>query len=111
MANHSQRSNQIAARDGGDDAASPGRRPRGARQIQAMPACSSMPSDWYEAKSCSAAMQERKAIVHKREASRGITLSTRTSDAARPTHTMMLSARSLEDSQNSVGAIQYRLAP
>ncbi len=56
-------------------------------------------------------MQERNAIVHRIEASRGATLIASSTDATMPTHTTMLRARSPADSHNRVGAIQYRLLP
>ncbi len=56
-------------------------------------------------------MQERKATVHTSEASRGTTLSARSNDAARPTQTTILRARSLAETHSNVGASQYRITP
>ena len=39
-------------------------RPRGAKKTESNPASSSIPSDWYEEKSCAAATNERKKTVH-----------------------------------------------
>ena len=55
-------------------APSPGRRPRGAKKMETKPAWSSMPSDWYDEKSCTTAMHDRKSSVATATTSLGQTL-------------------------------------
>src|SRR3954452_22978961 len=108
MRNHSQRSMNRLNRDGGSVAPSPGRNPRGAKKIDRNPASSSMPSDWYDEKSWSAAMHERKKIVQSATLRRGQTLAIRRSEQIRPAITTATSATSDALIQNSVGAYHVR---
>src|SRR5689334_21669674 len=98
-------------RDGGLCAPSPGRRPRGARKKEMKPASSSIPSDWYEEKSCSAAMQERKSTVHTATIQRGAMLNTNRIDAVIPKLMTTVCAGSDAFSQNSVGSYQIFSTP
>src|SRR2546423_14817518 len=93
-------------RDGGSFAPSPGRAPRGAKKIEMKPASSSIPSDWYDEKSCSALTHERKQSVQSAVVSVGQTLAMRRSEATIPAPTTSASARSPAPSQRSVGAYQ-----
>src|SRR5437016_825623 len=93
-------------RDGGSFAPSPGLVPRGARKNERNPASSSIPSDWYDEKSCSALMQERKSTVQIAIVSRGQKLKTTRIDATRPATTTRVSARSDALIQSKVGAYQ-----
>src|SRR6266404_5370802 len=95
-------------RDGGSVAPSPGCNPRGAKKNERNPASSSIPSDWYDEKSCSAAMHERNSTVHNATVSLGQTLKTSSSETMRPAPTTRVSAVSLALSQNRVGAYQQR---
>src|SRR3954452_18240801 len=106
MRNHSHRSMNRLKGDGGSAAPSPGRMPRGAKKHEMKPASSSIPSDWYDEKSCSAATHDRKSSVAAATAIRGQTLATSRSDATMPAPTTSVSARSPEPSQSSVGAYQ-----
>src|SRR3954467_11017826 len=106
MRNHSQRSMNRLNRDGGSVAPSPGRNPRGAKNIERNPASSSIPSDWYDEKSWSAAMHERKKSVHSATLSRGQMLATRSSEQTIPASTTPSRAESEELIQNNVGAYQ-----
>src|SRR6185437_14640281 len=93
-------------REGGSLAPSPGHRPRGANQKAMNPASMSMPSDWYDEKSCRVAMHERKSRVASAIVSRGQTFATTSTEHAIPATTTIVSARSPAPSQNRLGAYQ-----
>src|SRR3954464_14810194 len=95
-------------RDGGSFRPSPGRRPRGAKKNEIKPASRSIPSDWYDEKSWSAPMHERKSTVHIATAGRGATLTISRTDATIPATTISVSAKSEALSQSRVGAYQTR---
>src|SRR6266581_2513476 len=95
-------------REGGSLAPSPGRVPRGAKKKERNPASSSIPSDWYDEKSCSPPMQERKSTVQIVTVSFGRKLKTRRVDAMRPATTTRVRAKSDALIQSSVGAYQTR---
>src|SRR3954453_17739542 len=95
-------------RDGGSVRPSPGRRPHGAKKNEIKPASRSIPSDWYDEKSWSAAMHERKKIVQSATLRRGQTLAMRRSEQIRPAITTATSATSDVLIQNSVGAYHVR---
>src|SRR3954463_4871041 len=108
MRNHSHRSMKRLNGDGGSAAPSPGRMPRGAKKMEMNPASSSIPSDWYDEKSCSAATQERKSSVDRPTVRRGQTFATSSSEQAIPAHASSVSAPSPAPSQSSVGAYHTR---
>src|SRR6185503_4585347 len=97
--------------DGGWAAPSFGRRPRGAKKIERHPASSSMPSDWYDEKSWSAAIHERNNSVHNATVSFGATLTTSSTEHRNPAATMSVSAASPALNQSRVGAYQNCLTP
>src|SRR5215213_6370621 len=97
--------NRLSA-DGGLAAPSLGRMPRGAKKNEMKPASSSIPSDWYDEKSCRAATHDRKSTVHTATIARGHTLPTSSSDDAIPATITTVSAALPEPSQNIVGAYQ-----
>src|SRR5678810_1386648 len=92
MRNHSHRSMNRLARDGGLLAPSFGRKPRGAKKIERNPASSSIPSDWYDEKSWSAAMHDRKSSVHNATVSFGAMLPTSSSEHTSPAATSRVRA-------------------
>src|SRR6478672_986801 len=104
MRNHSQRSMKRLNAEGGLVAPSRGRRPGGARKIERNPASNSIPSDWYDEKSCSAPMHERKSRVQSAVVHLGQTLKTTSSDATIPATTIVASAASDALIQSNVGA-------
>src|SRR5678815_2308605 len=104
MRNHSQRSMNRLKREGGFAAPSPGRIPRGAKKIEISPASRSIPSDWYDEKSWSAAMHDRKSSVHSATLSRGQAFAISSSEQSSPAQTTMVRDVSLALIQNSVGA-------
>src|SRR4051812_19930156 len=106
MRNHSQTRRKRASREGGWISPSPGRRPPGAKNKERKPASRSIPSDWYEEKSCAAATKERKRMVQIAQAPRGQTLSVSRMEAARPTATRSESAVCEVPSQSSDGTCQ-----
>src|SRR3954470_18048106 len=108
MRNHSHRSMNRLSRDGGSAAPSPGRTPRGAKKREMNPASSSIPSDWYDEKSCSAATHDRNSSVQMPTVSRGHTFAASRREAAMPPATSIVSAALPEPSQSSVGAYQKR---
>src|SRR5947207_9187074 len=95
-------------RDGGSLSASPGRFPRGAKKSERNPASSSIPSDWYDEKSCNAPMQERKETVQIAIVPFGQKLKTRRIEATSPATTNSVRAESDAFIQSSVGAYQTR---
>src|SRR5215208_7102913 len=111
MRNHSNSSRNRLARDGGSLAPSPGRTPRGAKKIEMNPASSSIPSDWYDEKSCSAPTHDMKSSVQSATVSRGHTLTVRSTEQTMPAATTAVSAASLALAQNKVGASQKRASP
>jgi hypothetical protein len=92
--------------DGGWVAPSFGRRPRGAKKIERNPASSSIPSDWYDEKSWSAAIHERKSSVHNATESFGAMLTTSSSEHMNPAATSSVSAVSPALNHSRVGAYQ-----
>src|SRR6476659_8149275 len=108
MRNHSHRSMKRLKGDGGSAAPSPGRMPRGAKKREMNPASSSIPSDWYDEKSSSAATHDRKSSVQRAAVARGQTFATSRSEATIPAATTRVSAASPEPSQRRVGAYQAR---
>src|SRR3954462_5547968 len=100
MRNHSQRSMNRLNRDGGSVAPSPGRNPRGAKKIERNPASSSMPSDWYDEKSWSAAMHERNSTVDNATVSFGAMWATSSIEHMTPAATTSVSAVSPALSQS-----------
>src|SRR5215469_8983138 len=104
MRNHSQRSRNRLARDGGRFTPMPGSSPRGAKNREMKPASSSMPSDWYPEKSRAAETKDRKQTKHTSRLARGQRLSTTPSDAASPIQVMAISMLSVEENQRRVGA-------
>src|SRR5678809_1505540 len=111
MRNHSHRSMNRLARDGGLLAPSFGRTPRGAKKIERNPASSSIPSDWYAEKSCSAAIHERNSSVHNATVTFGAMLATSSSEHTTPAATISVSVVSPALNQSSVGAYQNCLMP
>src|SRR5712671_5672485 len=103
MRNHSHRSMNRLRRDGGSVAPRAGRMPRGAKKQEMKPASSSMPSDWYEEKSCSTTTHDRKSSVQSATVSRGHTLATSSKEQRRPAPTTIVSARSPAPSQKTDG--------
>src|SRR5512144_2660516 len=101
MRNHSQRSMNRLAQRGGSLTPSLGQIPRGARKIERKPASSSMPSDWYDEKSCSTAMHDRKSSVHDATATFGHTFATRSKEQTMPATTTAVSAPSPDPSQST----------
>src|SRR6185503_13218994 len=97
MRNHSQSSRKRLARDGGCDAPNRGRNPGGAKKSEMKPASSSIPSDWYDAKSCAAAMKERKHTKQTNRAARGQRLNTTAIDATTPSQHTSISMWLLEE--------------
>src|SRR5678816_2745035 len=97
--------------DGGVLAPSFGRTPRGAKKIERNPASSSIPSDWYDEKSCSAAIHERKRTVHSATLSFGQTFATSAREQSTPAATTTVSAVSPALIHNNVGAYQNWRAP
>src|SRR3954471_12442391 len=97
--------------DGGSAAPSPGQTPRGAKKHEMNPASSSMPSDWYDEKSCSTAMHERKSSVASAIASFGQTFTVMSSEQKRPATTSVVNAVSLAFNQKTDGIYQSRLIP
>src|SRR2546423_150848 len=95
-------------REGGSVTPSPGRIPRGATKNEMNAASISIPSDWYDEKSCSAPMHERKSRVQSATINFGQTLKTRSTDAKIPATTMSVSIASDALIQRSVGAYQTR---
>src|SRR2546423_8778714 len=93
-------------RDGGSFAPSPGRAPPGAKKKEMKPASSSIPSDWYDEKSCSEAMHERKSNVQTAIIARGAKFKTNKTDATMPSMITSESAGSDALSHSSVGAYQ-----
>src|SRR5512142_1290191 len=92
MRNHSHCRRNSAARVGGLATPMPGRMPRGAKKSDRNAASSSMPSDWYDEKSCAAVTNDRNAMPAIAIDNRGQTLNVIASDAARPAHTRIESA-------------------
>jgi hypothetical protein len=74
--------------------------------MEMKPASSSIPSDWYDEKSWSTAMHDRKSRVHRATVTRGQTLAASSSEQTMPAPTTRVRARSLAPSQNRVGAYQ-----
>src|SRR3954464_8046803 len=103
MRNHSHSSMKRLNRDGGSVAPSPGRTPEGAKNIDRNPASSNIPSDWYDEKSCSTAMHDRKSRVHSATVTRGQTLTVSSSEQISPAPITSQSAVSPAPSQKSVG--------
>src|SRR5436305_14725021 len=103
MRNHSQTRRNRANRKGGSRSPSPGRRPPGAKKMDKNPASSSIPSDWYEEKSCAAATKERKRTVQIAQVPRGHMLNTSKSEAPSPAHTSAETAAVEVPSQSSEG--------
>src|SRR5690349_22804500 len=97
-------------RDGGPAAPRPGRRPGGVNQNETNPASRSIPSDWYDEKSCNAATHERKSSVHRAVVRRGKTFAVSSSDETRPQTMTVVSPRSPAPNQKIVGAYQTPLA-
>src|SRR3954471_11710933 len=95
-------------RDGGLVSPKPGRTPDGAKKMDSNPASISIPSDWYDENSWSAAMHERKSSVQRPVVTFGQTFSTSRSDAINPAATTTVSARSPELIQKTVGAYHSR---
>src|SRR5438270_13897180 len=110
MRNHSQRRRKRASREGGDGAPSPGHRPRGAKKTEMNPASSSIPSDWYEEKSCAAATKERKSRVQMAQVPRGQTPTVNRTEATRPPATSAVSAPFELPSQRSEGTCQIAVS-
>src|ERR1051325_96106 len=108
MRNHSQRSRKRLAREGGFTAPNLGRNPAGAKKSEMKPASSSIPSDWYEAKSCAAAMNERKHTKQINKAPRGHRFSTTTTEATNPSQQISKSMWLLDENHRRVGANQKR---
>src|SRR6266550_3233930 len=106
MRNHSQRSMNRLNPDGGSRSPRPGRYPLGAKKNEMKPASSSIPSDWYDEKSCSAPMHERKSRVHSAIVHLGEMLKTTSTDTTMPAMTTSVSAASDALIQSSVGAYQ-----
>src|SRR5690242_12869176 len=106
MRNHSHRSMNRLMREGGSCAPSLGRNPRGANQIEMNPASSSIPSDWYEEKSCSVAMNERNSSVQIAIISRGQMFAVRSNEHTIPAATAANSAPSSQRAQKMLGAYQ-----
>src|SRR6476620_1884943 len=92
--------------DGGWVAPRFGRTPRGAKKIERNPASSSMPSDWYDEKSWSAAMHDRKSSVHNAPVSFGAMLATSSSEHTSPAATSRVRAVSPALTHSRVGAYQ-----
>src|SRR5262249_2927033 len=110
MRNHSQRKSHSDARDGGEAAPRPGRSPRGAKNSDSAEASISMPSDWYNANAWATARNDKKAMAATASAARGHRPSVNATGPANPTPTSAVSAASLVDSHNRLGAI-HRRAP
>src|SRR5947209_4285475 len=108
MRNHSQRKRNSAAHDGGDAAPSLGRSPRGAKNSEMNAASSSMPSDWYDAKSCAAPTNDKNASDATAIDPRGQRLNSSAIDAASPATTSTHSAALPDEIHSSVGAYQKR---
>src|SRR5438067_9997067 len=106
MRNHSQTRRKRASREGGSPSPSPGRKPPGAKKMERKPASRSIPSDWYEEKSCAAATKERKRTVQMAQVPRGQMLSVSRKEAARPAQTSAERASFELPSQSSDGACQ-----
>src|SRR2546423_10750911 len=111
MRNHSHRSMKRLRRDGGSVAPSRGRTPRGAKKQEMKPASSSIPSDWYEEKSCSTTTHDRKNSVQKATVSRGHTLAMSSSEQRRPAPTTIVSARSPAPNHKTEGTYHNRSPP
>src|SRR5437016_8659030 len=98
-------------RDGGSLAPRPGRTPPGAKKIEMKPASSSMPSDWYDEKSCKVETHDRKRNVESATATFGQRFSVSKTDERIPAPTTTVSARSLALAQSTVGVNQKRARP
>src|SRR4051794_1651189 len=99
------------ALDGGSLSPRRGRNPRGEKNVEMNPASSSIPSDWYDEKSCSAAMHDKKSSVDSATLALGQTFATRRSDERMPANTTTISAASLALVHRSVGTYQNRWSP
>src|SRR5512138_3519836 len=111
MRNHSQCSMNRLIDDGGFAAPRPGHTPRGAKKIEISPASSSIPSDWYDEKSCSVTTHERNSSVQAATASFGHTFTTTRTEHTIPSATMAVSARSLASSHKTLGTYHSRSSP
>src|SRR5258708_10046802 len=99
------------ARDGGCDRARPGRTPRGAKKCDRKAASSSLPSDWYDEKSCAAAMNVRKQTPATAMETRGQRLRISVIEAISPMATNVSSARSLDEIHTRDGINQNAFHP
>src|SRR6185312_8180303 len=93
-------------REGGFRAPNLGRNPAEAKKSEMKPASSSIPSDWYEAKSCAAAMKERKHTKQINKAPRGHRFTT--TEATNPSQQISISMWLLDENHRRVGANQKR---
>ena|SRR5215472_2100081 len=108
MRNHSHCKRNKLAREGGCFAASPGRKPGGAKNKQMKPASSSMPSDWYSEKSLDAETNERKQTKQITSIARGQKFKTSTNDAIIPIQHSANSIPEPLEIQTNEGAYQKR---
>src|SRR5512146_1385566 len=111
MRNQSHRSMNRLTDDGGSAAPRPGHAPRGAKKIEIRPASSSIPSDWYDEKSCSVTTHERNNSVQAATPSLGHTFATTRTEHTIPSATTAVSPRSLASSHKTLGTYHSRLIP
>src|SRR5512143_2425981 len=111
MRSHSHRSMKRLIDDGGSALPRLGHTPRGAKKIEIRPASSSIPSDWYDEKSCSVTTHERNSTVQAATLTLGHTFTTTRTEHTIPSATTAVSARSLVPSHKTLGTYHSRLTP